>query len=165
MLKCHELIGFMPQELAEEILEFLYRSDKPTYKAALAAVAEAQRVRPVFLERKPRKERHVQMIQVLSRPRMEDAAASVLREWLLKAQKPMIIDFLNALEIEHEDGLVEDFPDEVDPDKLRKAIEMLLEKYPPLHVAIYLNTVRATSDVNWGLLQDMLENDERLQIA
>lgn len=165
MLKCHELIGFMPPELAEQIIEFLYSSDKQTYKTALAAVAEAHRVRPVFFERKPRKERHAQMLETLTRPRMEETAATVLREWLLKAEKPMIVDFLNALGIEHQDGLVEDFPKEMDPDKIRQAVELLLQKYDRMKVIIYLNTLTATSGVEWGALEDMLEHDERLQIA
>lgn len=165
MLKCHELIGFMPTELAESILEYLYNSDKQTYKSALAAVANAHRVRPVYFERKPRKERHAQMLETLARPRMEDTAATVLREWLLKSEKPMIIDFLNTLGIQHEDGLVEEFPKEIDPEKLKEAIEALLQKYDPLKVAIYLNTLVATSGVEWGALRDMLEHDPRLQVA
>ncbi|MCD6338131.1 MAG: hypothetical protein J7M29_01955 [Verrucomicrobia bacterium] len=165
MLKCHELIGFMPQELANEIVQFLFASDKPTYRAALAAVAEANRVRPVFLERKPRVQRHAEMLSALSRPRMEEAAATVLREWLLKAEKPMIIDFLDTLGISHEDGLVEEFPEEVDEGKLQEAVDKLLAKYPPIKVSVYLNTMMATSGVGWKKLGELVDSDERLQIA
>ncbi len=50
MLTAHELIGFMPPKLAAEILEHAHSSEKELYKATLAAVAQARKVRPVFLE-------------------------------------------------------------------------------------------------------------------
>ena len=54
MLTSHELLGFMSPALANDILNFAYELDKPTYKATLNGVATALRVRPVYLERQPR---------------------------------------------------------------------------------------------------------------
>ena len=68
MLTSHELLGFMSPALANDILNFAYESDKPTYKATLNGVAEARKVRAVFLERQPRAQRHATMIATLSRP-------------------------------------------------------------------------------------------------
>ncbi len=165
MLKCYELLGFMPASLAQEILEFAYSSDKPLYRSVLAAVAESNRVRPVFLERKPRVQRHGDMISALGRPRMEDAAATLLRGWLLKAENAMLVEFLDALTIPHEKGVVEDFPATVDDEKLKAAVECLLSKHPQEKVTLYLNTIHATSGVTWPNLEAILQNDPRLQIA
>ena len=66
MLKCHELLGFVTPSLAQEVIEYAFASDKPLYRAVLAAVADANRVRPVFLEKKPRTQRHSEMASVLS---------------------------------------------------------------------------------------------------
>jgi len=165
MLKCYELLGFMPTALAQEILEFAYGADKPLYRGVLAAVAEANRVRPVFLERKPRVQRHVEMISTLGRPRMEEAAATLLRGWLLKAENAMLIEFLDALGIPHDKGVVEDFPPTVEDEKLKAAVEGLLAKHPKEKVALYLNTIHATSGVEWKNLDELLQNDARLQIA
>lgn len=165
MLKCHELIGFMPPALAQEILEYLFTNEKPIYRVILAAVAEANRVRPVFFQRKPKARRNAEILTSLSRPRMEEAAATLLREWLLKAELSMLKEFLDDLGIEHEDGVVEEFPPTVDDERLKTAVEHLLEKHPPEKVCIYLNTVRATSGIDWPNLNRMLGEDERLQIA
>ena len=54
MLTSHELFGFMSPALANDILAFTFESDKPTYRAIINGVAEARKVRPVFLERQPR---------------------------------------------------------------------------------------------------------------
>src|ERR1017187_6054701 len=71
MLTSHELFGFMSPVLANDILAFAHESDKPAYKATLAAVAQARHVRPVFLERQPRPQRHAAMMASLARPAIE----------------------------------------------------------------------------------------------
>src|SRR2546421_10083698 len=112
MLTAHELLGFMPPTLAAEILEYAFSSDKELYKATLAAVAQARRVRPVFLERQPRAERHVTMLSTLSRPAMEPAAGGLLRGWLLKKKKGLFDDFFDAPGGPPQDGVVGDLPEE-----------------------------------------------------
>ena len=107
MLSSHEIIGFMSPSLGTEILTWAYEDEKPVYKATLKAVADARKVRTVFLQKQPRTERHVGMLDILARPRMELAASTLLRTWLLKGKKQLLVDFLNALGIEHEDGVVE----------------------------------------------------------
>jgi hypothetical protein len=165
MLKCHELLGFVTPALALEVIDYSFASDKPLYRAVLAAVAEATHVRPAFLEKKPRAQRHVEMTSVLSRPRLEEAAANLLRGWLLKAQTGILKDFLDALGIPHENGVVEDFPNTVEDAKLKAAVDLLLEKYPAEKVIVYLNTVQSTGGVNWENLEQMLQNDTRLQLG
>jgi hypothetical protein len=165
MLKCHELLGFVSPALAQETVEYAYRSDKPLYRAVLGAVAEANRVRPAFLEKKPRVQRHTEMLAALCRPRMEEAAANLLRGWLLKVQTPMLADFLDTLGIPHEQGVVNDFPPTADDAKLKAAVDLLLGKYPAEAVIVYLNTVQTTGGVNWENLEQLLRNDPRLQLG
>src|SRR5438874_2173230 len=118
MLKSHELFGFMSPNLANEIISFTFESDKPTYRAALAAVADARHVRAVFLERQPRVQRHADMLATLSRPTLDVPAGLLIRGWLVKKHKDMLVDFLNSLGIENKEGVVEDLPADVDDAKL-----------------------------------------------
>lgn len=165
MLTSHELMGFMSPGLANEILNFTYESDKPTYKATMNGVAQALRVRPVYLERQPRPQRHASMAQVLSKPGMDAAAGTLLRAWLLQKHKPMLKDFLNALEIKNEEGVVDNLPDSVDDAKLKSAIDMILSKHPHEAVAVYLNAFNEMNEANWANLKQMLESDSRLQLG
>ena len=155
----------MSPALANEILNFAYDSDKPAYKATLNGVAQALRVRPVYLERQPRPQRHASIAQILSRPGMDAVAAGLLRAWLLKQHKAMLMDFLNALEIKNEDGVVEDLPASIDDAKLKAAVEMLLTKHPPEPVAVYLNVFNDMNEANWANLKAILESDSRLQLG
>jgi len=165
MLTSHELFGFMSPALANEILTFAYETDKPTYKATVNGVATALRVRPVYLERQPRPQRHASMISVLSRPGLDAAAGGLLRAWLVKKHRPMLGEFMDALGIKNENGVVDDLPASIDDEKLKSAIEMLLAKYPAETVAVYLNAFSEMNEANWANLKTMLESDSRLQLG
>src|ERR1035441_2519781 len=101
MLASHELLGFMSPALALEILTYSYETDKALYHTALSAVAEVRKLRPVFLERQPRSQRHTMMLTTLTRPALDLVAGNLLRTWLLKKHKQMLADFLDALGIPH----------------------------------------------------------------
>jgi len=155
----------MSPVLANDIVTFVHESDKATYKATLAAVAQARHVRPVFLERQPRPQCHAAVIATLARPALDAAAGGLIRVWLLKKQKALLVDFLNALGLKHEDGVVEDLPEIVEDEKLKSAVATLLAKHPPEVVAVYLNAFNEMNEANWANLKTMLESDSRLQLG
>ena len=165
MLSSHELLGFMSPPLATEVLTYAYESDKPLYRAALSAVAEARKLRPVFFERQPRGERHAAMLQTLTRPSLDLVTGNLIRTWLLKKYNSMLCDFLDALGIAHKEGVVEDLPAAMDDAKLRAAVDALLTKYPAEIVAVYLNAFNDMNEANWPNLKAVLEGDKRLQLG
>lgn len=165
MLTAHELIGFMPPALSAEILQFTFDTDREMYRAILGSVAEARKLRPQFLERKPRVERDAGIISYLAKPRLDGAAQSLLRYWLVKKHTPMLITFLDAMGIPHKDGTVDDLPETIDAAKLATAVDQLLAVYPREVVAVYLNAFYTMNGIFWEPLRRMLEGDPRLQIA
>ena len=165
MLTSHELLGFMSPALALEILTYAYETDKPLYRATLSAVAEARKLRPVFLERQPRPQRHAMMLATLARPALDLVAGNLIRTWLLKKHKQMLVDFLDALGITHQEGVVEELPPAMDDAKVRAAVEALLAKYPPETVAVYLHAFNEMNEVEWPNLKTMLDSDPRLQLG
>jgi hypothetical protein len=165
MLKSYELFGFMSPALANEILTFAFESEKPTYRAVLQAVADARKLRPVFLERQAKTERHALMLGTLTRPHLDMAAGTLLRAWLVKKHQGMLMDFLAALEIPNENGVVEDLPASVPDEKLKAAVDALLAKHPPEAVAVYLNAFNGMNEANWPNLKSLLEADARLQLG
>src|SRR5579862_8843462 len=78
MLTSHELFGFMSPNLANEIITFTFENEKPAYRATLNAVAEFRHVRPVFLERQAKSQRHATMAAALAKPSLELAAGNLL---------------------------------------------------------------------------------------
>ena len=166
MLTAHELIGFMSPSLALEILEGVHTTDKNVYTATLNAVAEARKVRPVFLQRKARADRHQKMLATLARPHLDIAALGVLQSWLIKIQTPMLCDFLDALGIAHDEhGTVESLPETMADEQLRAAVDGLLAKHPAEKVAVYLRAFNDLNQANWANLGEMLDKDARLELG
>ena len=157
MLTSHEILGFMSPKLAMEIFSYAHESDKPLYQTTLAAVAEARHLRPAYLKRQPREQQHSAMLATLTRPSLETVAATLLRTWLLKKHNAMLVDFLNALEIPHKEGVVEDnLPETMDEAKFRVAVDALVAKYPAEIVAVYLNAFAEMNEVDWPVLKTKL---------
>jgi hypothetical protein len=165
MLTAHELLGFMSPPLALDILAYTHENDKPLYRAALGAVADARKLRPVFLERQPKAQRHAAMLATLCRPALEAVTNNLIRGWLLKKHKSMLTDFLNALEIKNEGGVVEQIPPTMDDAKLKTAVDALLAKYPPETAAVYLHAFNEMNEQEWPNLTTMLNSDPRLQLG
>ena len=69
------------------------------------------------------------------------------------------------LGIKNEDGVVENLPASMEDAKLKSAIEMLLAKYPPETVAVYLNAFNDMNEANWANLKTLLESVPRLQLG
>ncbi|HUR46663.1 MAG TPA: hypothetical protein VMZ27_12370 [Candidatus Saccharimonadales bacterium] len=154
----------MPAPMAAEIFEFTHANDKPLYKVTLEAVAQARKVRGVFLERQPRAERYTTMAGTLSRPGMMAAANNLISNWLIKKHNAVLVDFLDSLKIKHEKGVVEDLPPQVEDALLDSSVEQLLAKYPHEVVSIYLHAFNEMNEANWPNLKAKLETDSRLAL-
>ena len=163
MLASYELLAFISPELALRILGDTATDNKEVYEATLGAVAQVQRVRPVFLKRQPKSSRHKLMLKSLVRPGFNEAASGLIRGWLLKQQLDMVKQFLDALGIEHEKGVVEELPNSVADDKLNAAIDTLLTDRDKEIVVLYLHAFHTMNDAGWNNLEELLANDERLQ--
>lgn len=66
-------------------------------------------------------------------------ALALLIEWLMRHHREMLVDFLDFLEVKHNQGETdEDFCETNSPQKLREGAKMLLGKYETKHVGTYL---------------------------
>ena len=163
MLTSHELFGFMPPSLAADILEHAYTNDRDLYRATLNAVANVRKVRTIFLDKQPRPARHAGMVAYLSRPGLELAAGTLLRGWLLKAHKSLLVDFLDGVGVAHKDGVVDDLPESADDAKLKSAVDTILAKHSADVVKVYLHSFNTMNDSQWKNLETILKDDARLQ--
>lgn len=163
MLTFHELIGFMSPKMANRILEDTQANNREVYRALVASMAQAQKMRPVFIGRQPKERRHKSFVQMLSRTGSEEHAGNLIRGWLFKEHKDVLTGFLGKLGIEHEEGMVDDLPESISDDALNAAVDLLIEKYDRELVAVYLTAFNASNENRWGNLDALLAEDERLQ--
>jgi hypothetical protein len=166
-MKSHEIFQQMSPALAAEIFTFLQTEQKPVYKAAIQGLGNQRNLRAIFIERKPPAERFPWMQAAFSRKISDSLASHVLQAWLLGANKQMLCDFLDALEIKHaDDGTVDELPAELPKEKIAAAVNRLIEKYPAENVAVYLHAFRdMDSTVQWPALNEILAGEPRLRLA
>ena len=163
-MKAHEIFEKMSAATAAEILGFLQKEEKPVFKAAIQGLANQRNLRAVFIERKVPNERNVWIKSALSRKISDGVATHLLHTWLLGAQKEMLCDYLDTLEIPHdENGMVEDVPVSPPKEKIASAVSTLLAKYPAEFVAIYLRVFQSMdSAADWEPLDEILREEPRL---
>jgi hypothetical protein len=165
-MRSHEIFQRMPPALAAQIFTFLQAEQKPVYKAAIQGLANQRNLRGVFIERKPPVERFPWMQAALGRSVSDSLASHLLQAWLLGANKPMLCDFLDGMEIKHaDDGTVDELPPAPPKEKIAAAVARLLEKYPAETVAVYLHAFRdMDSAVQWPALDEILAEEPRLKL-
>jgi hypothetical protein len=98
-----------------------------------------------------RKARHLASIASLP----DSLAARALVGYHLAEQRPMMGEFLDALGIEHEEGLIKDESVTPDPTKLGAAVAAIAGKFPAEEVSLYLDTLRSQDPDTWGALPQL----------
>ena len=96
-------------------------------------------------------------------PNVSDAvAARALVNYHLGRQRPMMGEFLDALGVAHEEGLIKD-ETVVKPEsgKLRAAADQLAGKYPKEDVALYFSTLVSQDPETWGELAELPQTSEQ----
>lgn len=152
-----EIFGRISATQASEILNWLHENDRQAYRSCAAMLATRRKLRPVFVERKPRDERNLWMREALSKVANADLALEILQVWVLGKNERMVCDFLDALGIDHDGkGLIEEMPSEPEHQKVSAAIESILSKYPPAEVSIYLHLFAGMEETGWPKLREIL---------
>ena len=165
MLKSHEIFARMSPTVGESLFSFLHENERPLYKTTIDTLAAQRKLRAVFVERKPRAERHAWLKEVLGKKINEAVAAHLLQIWLVGAQSKLLCDFLDALGIAHDaNGTIENLPPEPSKEDLAKAVDTLLAAHDPAVVTVYLHAFQALDEKGWPGLAALLEEDPRLKI-
>ena len=165
MLRPHEIFASMPAETAHAMFTFVFENEKPLYRATIESLATQRKLRPVFVERKPRNERFAWMQDALARKSSETVAAHLLQIWLVRAHSPLLCAFLDGLGIKHdENGTIEQLPPAPKKEVLTKVIDTLLESHARPVVAVYLHAFQALDDKGWSTLEEILAEDPRLKL-
>lgn len=164
MISSNVIFQKISEELSQNIIKFIKGDEKEAYKSVLASLAESRKVRTVFVQKRPVEKQISWMLQSLKLKTGILVADQVLQIWLLKAKTQMLIGFLDKLGIEHDgEGSVEgDLPESLDADKLKAAVDEMIEKNTEEEVIVYLTLFQAQKADGWAELTALIDSDERL---
>jgi hypothetical protein len=122
---------------------------------ALGAIVKARKLRPQVARALGDEERARALAGVLDPG--EPLAASLLVALHLGARRPLLVAFLDALGLPHEDGILTEEADAAPPpsaESLGRATASLAS-FPPNQVEVYYNTLWLQDPERWAGLQGM----------
>ena len=138
--------------------EAFWKDDNASMEQTEVVLAIAQRIkfRVNSVLKMPREKKARQLVALnLS----EVVAARLLVAYHLDQQRPMMASFLDALGIQHEDGLIADEALAAPPrETLEAAAKSLTATYPAEDVALYLTTLIWQDPDTWGVLAELPES-------
>lgn len=161
-----ELFQQISRPLFARIMDFFYEKDKEALKAAVQTMAVNRKLRPIFIQRKPKDERFRWLQKEMAKKYNQTVGENLLQTWFMQARSEMLIAFLDELGIEHnEQGEVKEMPEKVTDAKLKKGVDTLLEKFDREEVTLYLEAILAMEMAGWPNLRKTLDTDERLWLG
>src|SRR5499426_766639 len=105
-MRSHEVFARMTPARAEAFLAELRREAPPVSQMALAAAAGAFKLRPAFLKRQSPVKQAEWVRKALGRGTMAAVAEEILAEYFLGHHKALLVEWLDAVGLEHEDGVL-----------------------------------------------------------
>lgn len=166
-MNAHTLFLYAQPAVIQDMFMWMRDTDKELYKTALSSLATNRKLRTAYLQKKPVTEQITWMHKTLQLKPCDMIGEHLLQVYFMKGQEEMLATFCDGLGIEHDGkGQVEgELPEKLDADKLKSAVDTLLEKYEPNLVALYLHTFNIQTPDGWDALSEALEQDERLKMA
>jgi hypothetical protein len=165
MYQPHEIFAHLPATITEQLFGHLHDKEKPLYKATIETLAKQRKLRGVFVERKPRAERHEWMREIVGKKVNDGVAAHLLQIWLVGAHAALLCEFLDGFGIAHdENGTIEELPVAPEKAKVKGVVEGLLAKHDAAVVAVYLHAFQALDEKGWPSLEELLAEDARLKL-
>ena len=118
----------------------------------MALIARKLNFRFKSVQSRP-KERKVKHLMTLGNV-SDGVSGRLLDSYHLAHQRPMMAAFLDALGIQHEDGLIaQDETPKPEPEKLAAAATSLREAFPSQDVDLYFSTLTLQDPETWGGLE------------
>jgi hypothetical protein len=166
-MKACEIFQQISPALGTEIVRYLRTDLKEVYRAAVATLAQQKKLRPEFVQKKSGDQQIAWILDSLRFKASEAIGEQVLQVWLMKAQSPMLVTFLDALDIPHDGsgGIDGDIPKDFDPVKARAAVASLLEKHPAENAAVYLHIFQLQQAGGWPALTEAIAAEPRIKLG
>ena len=110
-------------------------------------VAQALNFRPQAIAKLPLAKRAQRARRILDAAANAEMCYELFGTYLFTKQKQLVVDFLDAVGVEHDEGMIENLEDcKPDPAKLDSTLTDLDGKYAPADVTLYM----AMAAEQWG---------------
>lgn len=166
-MHAYELFTAVKPSIITDMFMWMRETDRDLYRTALGSLANNRKLRLPFLQKKPAVDQIAWMHKTLQLKTSDMIGEHLLQVYFMKGQNEMLATFCDGLGIPHDgNGQVEgELPESLDSEKLKSAIDSLLEKFDPALVSLYLHTFNIQTPDGWEELSKALAEDDRLKLG
>jgi len=156
-MRSYQVFATMPPERAREVLKAISEASPAVFAQAVALASAALRARPVFLMRQPFEKRADAVRRTLARVAASDVAEELLAVYFLQCRKPLLLEWLDLVGLEHEEGtLKSETPPSPPADLLAKAVQRFRKPQDGADRELLLEAFAAQTAIDWPDLERLL---------
>ena len=157
-MRSYQVFASMSRDRAVEMMRTLSKGSPAMFRQAVDAAALAIKARPVYMRRQPFEKRAEAVRRALSRVVANPVADELLAVYFLDCRKELLVEWLDLVGLEHEDGTLHDEePTPPDDANLTAAIDRYLSTDDDADRELLLRAFAAQQAVEWPTLDTRLE--------
>jgi len=159
-MRSFQVFAAMTPERAAELVASLKEKSPGMFAQALAAAAAAMRARPVYIARQPIEKQAALIRRALARVSASPVAEELLAVYFLECRKELLIEWLDTLGIEHDEGsLKEDEPKQPSKKKLGDAVKSFRAADDDSDRELLLGAFAAQGAIDWPTLDALVTTE------
>ena len=157
-MKAYQVFARMAPEQAVSVLNEILDKAPATYTQAVAAASATMKARPQFLMKQSKEKRAQLVRRALSRVAANPISEEILATYFLEVRRPLLIEWLDQVSVEHEDGiLANENPAAPEQALLEKAVAAYQTGEDPADRRLLLEAFASQSAIDWPELDALLE--------
>jgi hypothetical protein len=156
-MRSFEVFARMSAEEAIGMMRRLSKQAPAMFREAVDAAAISIKARPVYMRRQPFEKRAAAVRRSLARVVANPVADELLAVYFLECRKPLLLEWLDLLGLEHEDGtLADDEPAQPPAAELAAAVAKYRAAGDEPDRELLLRAFAAQAAVEWPALDELL---------
>ncbi|MFD2159978.1 hypothetical protein ACFSW8_13805 [Rubritalea tangerina] len=166
-MNAYEIYQNIKPSIIVDLFQWMRNEERELYKTTVATLANDRKLRPVFIQKKPVADQIAWMHKTLKLKSCDMVGEHLFQVYFMQGQQDLLVSFCDAMDIEHDGkGSVDgDLPETLDADKLKAAVDTLVEKFDPQLVSLYLRVFNLQTENGWDSLTELIASDDRLALS
>lgn len=157
MTQSTDVFRTLEPEEVRALFDEMRKEVRPLYKQLEAVAAASLKLRPVFLGKQPVEKRYEMMRKAMALRINAESAAELLATFFLERYSADVVELLDALGIEHEEGVLKDnAPAEPSADKMKKVVKKFIAGEKAVMRRVLLKAFAAQSAIDWPKLDALM---------
>ena len=159
-MRAFQVFATMSPEQSATLLEKVSESSPITFQQGLAAACQALKIRPVYLKKQPFEKKASSVRRALSLVASSTMAEEMLAIYFLECRKELLVEWLDTLGLDHEDGtLSDDEPEAPTPTALAESFRAFLAKDADADRPLLVKAFASQAAVDWPELDALIASE------